>query len=355
LSLGQGGPRCGRTRERGPSSSKLRAARRGLDFAGVEVFNCPTVRIFFATDIHGSETCWRKFLNSGKHYGADAIVLGGDMTGKALVPIVDDGGGRWHATLLENRHDLQGEEETAEFEKAVRRRGYYPFRTTADELREYEGDPDRADRFFHEQMLAAVERWMGLADERLDGTGIRAYVCPGNDDQFDIDPVIEKARLVELAEGRVVDLDGFQMASTGWSNPTPWKTYREEVEEKLTERIEQVVAKVSAPPERTIFSFHCPPYGSGLDDAPELTEDMTLKYAGHAPVPCGSKAVREAIERHQPALSLHGHIHEARGNARIGGTLCINPGSSYEQGELLGAVIDLDGRKRVTNFVLTSG
>jgi Icc-related predicted phosphoesterase len=355
LSLGQGGPRCGRTRERGPSSSKLRAARRGLDFAGVEVFNCPTVRIFFATDIHGSETCWRKFLNSGKHYGADAIVLGGDMTGKALVPIVDDGGGRWHATLLENRHDLQGEEETAEFEKAVGRRGYYPFRTTADELREYEGDPDRADRFFHEQMLAAVERWMALADERLEGTGIRAYVCPGNDDQFDIDPVIEEARLVELAEGRVVDLDGFQMASTGWSNPTPWKTYREEVEEKLTERIEQVVAKVSAPPERTIFSFHCPPYGSGLDDAPELTEDMTLKYAGHAPVPCGSKAVREAIERHQPALSLHGHIHEARGNARIGGTLCINPGSSYEQGELLGAVIDLDGRKRVTNFVLTSG
>jgi Icc-related predicted phosphoesterase len=313
------------------------------------------VRLFFATDIHGSETCWKKFLNSGKHYGADAIVLGGDMTGKALVPIVDDGGGRWHATLLENRHDLDGEEEVVQFEDAVRRRGYYPFRTTPDELKDYEGDPERADRFFHEQMLAAVERWMALADERLEGTGIRAYVCPGNDDQFDIDPVIQQARHVELAEGRVVDLEGFEMASTGWSNPTPWKTYREEVEEKLADRIEQVVAQVTAPPERTIFSLHCPPFGSGLDDAPELTEDMTLKHAGHAPVPCGSKAVREAIERHQPALSLHGHIHEARGNARIGETLCINPGSSYEQGELLGAVIDLDGRRKVTNFVLTSG
>jgi hypothetical protein len=204
-------------------------------------------------------------------------------------------------------------------------------------------------------MLATVERWMGLADERLEGTGIRAFVCPGNDDQFDIDEVIGRARRVELAEGRVLEMDGFQMASTGWSNVTPWKTYREEDEPQLGERIERVVAQVTASPERTIFSFHCPPYGSGLDDAPELTEDMSLKHAGHAPVPCGSKAVREAIERFQPTLSLHGHIHEARGNCRIGSTLCINPGSSYEQGELLGALIELEGRKRVKNFVLTSG
>jgi hypothetical protein len=313
------------------------------------------VRLFFATDIHGSETCWRKFLNSGAHYGADVLVLGGDMTGKALVPIVDDGGGRWHATLLENREELEGEDEVAQFEKMVRQRGYYPFRTSPEELREYEADPGRADRFFHEQMLATVERWMALADERLEGTGIGCFVCPGNDDQFDIDPVIEGARRVSLAEGRIVELDGFQMASTGWSNITPWRTYREEDEPQLGERIERVVSQLTAPPERTIFSFHCPPYGSGLDDAPELTEDMRLKHAGHAPVPCGSRAVREAIEHHQPALSLHGHIHEARGNARLGRTLCINPGSAYEQGELLGAVVDLEGGKKVKNFVLTAG
>jgi len=313
------------------------------------------MRLFFATDIHGSETCWRKFLNSGKHYGVDVLVLGGDMTGKALVPIVDEGGGRWHATLLENRHELAGEEAVDQFEEAVRRRGYYPFRTTSDELREYEADPDRGDRFFHEQMLATVERWMALADERLEGTGIRAFVCPGNDDQFDIDDVIAGAEHVELAEGRIVEIDGFQMASTGWANRTPWDTYREEDEPALGERIERVVEQITVPPERTIFSLHCPPYGSGLDDAPELTADMTLKHAGHAPVPCGSTAVREAIERYQPAVSLHGHIHEARGTSRIGKTLCINPGSAYEQGDLLGALVELDGRKKVKNFVLTSG
>ena len=313
------------------------------------------MRLFFATDIHGSETCWRKFLNSGPHYQADAIVLGGDMTGKALVPIIDDGGGRWHATLLENRQELDGEEEVKAFEDAVIRRGYYPFRTTAEEVRELAADEPRWHALFEEHMLKTVERWMALADERLEGTGIACYVCPGNDDQLEVDGVVAQAKNVQLAEGRVVDLGGFQMASTGWANRTPWDTYREEDEPVLGERIGKIVGQVSAPPEKVVFSFHCPPYGTGLDDAPELTEEMDLRNAGNSTIPAGSTAVREAIERHQPALSLHGHIHEARGSTRLGRTLCINPGSSYEQGQLLGAVIELDGKKKVKKFVLTSG
>jgi uncharacterized protein len=313
------------------------------------------VRLFFATDIHGSDTCWRKFLNSGKHYDADAIVLGGDMTGKALIPVVDAGDGRWYATLLENRHEMNGEEETRQFEDAVARRGYYPFRTTSEELRELQADEERTTQLFHDLMLGRVESWTALADERLAGSGLRCFVCPGNDDQFEVDDVLAQAKHVEACEGRVLEIDGHQLASTGWSNRTPWDTYREEDEPQLAERIETVVSEVTAPPERTIFSFHCPPYGSGLDEAPELTEDMQMKHAGRAPVPLGSTAVREAIERHQPALSLHGHIHESRGNARIGRTLCINPGSAYEQGDLLGAVVDLEGGKKVKRFVLTSG
>jgi Icc-related predicted phosphoesterase len=196
---------------------------------------------------------------------------------------------------------------------------------------------------------------MTLADDRLEGSGIACYVCPGNDDQLDVDDVISAAKHVRLAEGRVVELDGFQMASTGWSNPTPWETYREEAEPELEGRIRRVVSQVTATPERTIFSLHCPPHRSGLDDAPELTADMRLKDAGRAPVPCGSTAVRAVIEEYQPALSLHGHIHEGRGSTRIGRTLCINPGSTYEQGQLLGAVIDLEGGNKIKRFVLTSG
>ncbi|HEY7422456.1 MAG TPA: hypothetical protein VH541_10635 [Gaiellaceae bacterium] len=314
------------------------------------------MRLFFATDIHGSEVCWRKFLNSGKHYEVDAIVLGGDMTGKALVPVINDGGDRWHATLLENREELVGEDAVKAFEEAVIRRGYYPFRTTPDEVRELHENEERWHALFAEHMLGTVERWMQLADERLADTGIRCFVCPGNDDQLEVDEIVSQAKRVELAEGRVVELDdGFQMVSSGWANRTPWDTYREEDEPDLEARIARMVEQVTSDPERTIFSLHCPPHRTGLDDAPELTADMRLKDAGRSTVPVGSTAVRQAIERHQPVLSLHGHIHEARGSTRIGRTLCINPGSSYEQGQLLGAVVDLDGKKKVKRFVLTSG
>jgi Icc-related predicted phosphoesterase len=313
------------------------------------------VRIFFATDVHGSEVCWRKFLNSGQHYQADVIILGGDMTGKALVPIIDDGGGRWHATLLENRETLVGEERVAEFEQAVIRRGYYPFRVDPDELRALSDDEPRWHALFEEHMLATVERWMELADERLAGTGIRCFVCPGNDDQLEVDEVIGRAKTVELGEGRVLELDGYQMASSGWANRTPWDTYREEDEPQLAERIERMASEITAAPEYTIFSLHCPPYATGLDDAPELTAEMDLKDAGHSVKPVGSTAVREAIERYQPALGLHGHIHECRATKRLGRTLCVNPGSSYEQGQLFGAVIDLERGKKVKKFVLTSG
>lgn len=315
----------------------------------------PDTRLFFATDIHGSETCWRKFLNSGKHYEAKVLILGGDMTGKALVPIVEQGPGRWYATLLENRHEFASEDEVKEFEQSVQRRGYYPFRTDPDEMAELESDEKLRDELFHEKMLGTVERWIQMADEKFEGTGIECFVSPGNDDQFEVDEIVSSARHVKLAEGRVMEFGDFQMVSTGWSNRTPWDTYREEDEEDLKERLRKMTSQVTAPPEKTIYNFHCPPYGSGLDDAPEITEDMRPKDAGRSTIPVGSTAVREAIEEGQPALSLHGHIHEARGNTRIGRTLCINPGSSYEQGQLLGAVVDLDGKNKVKRFVLTSG
>jgi hypothetical protein len=312
------------------------------------------MRVFFATDIHGSETCWRKFLNSAPHYGADVVVLGGDMTGKALVPVVSDGGDRWHGTMQEQRRDLVGEEAVQEFELDVIQRGYYPFRTDPDELAELQRDAQRLDVLFHEKMLGTVRRWMEMADAKLEGSGVRMFVSPGNDDQFEVDDVLASARHVEMAEGKVLEVDGFQLCSTGWANRTPWNTYREQDEDDLLERLRAMTMEVTNPPERVIFNFHCPPYGSGLDEAPGVNPDMSPKHGGHATEPVGSTAVRRSIEETQPALALHGHIHEARGHARIGKTLCINPGSAYEQGDLNGALIEITGKK-VKNFVLTSG
>ncbi|MDQ4128608.1 MAG: metallophosphoesterase, partial [Actinomycetota bacterium] len=248
----------------------------------------PDTRVFFATDIHGSETCWKKFLNAGKHYEAKAIILGGDMTGKALVPIVEEGAGRWQATLLENRRIFESEDEVKEFETSVRQRGYYPFRTTQDEMSELESDENLREELFHKEMLGTVERWMKMADEKLEGTGIECFVSPGNDDQFEVDEIISAAKHVRVAEGRVIEFGDFQMVSTGWANRTPWDTYREEDEGDLKVRLEKMTSKVTASPERTVYNFHCPPHGSGLDDAPEIDADMRPKDAGRSTVPVGS-------------------------------------------------------------------
>jgi Icc-related predicted phosphoesterase len=312
------------------------------------------MRIFFATDVHGSEVCWRKFLNAGAFHKADVLIMGGDMTGKAMVPIVASDGG-WEVTLQEQLTTLSTEDEVRAMEKRISDRGYYPVRLSRDELAAWTADSTLVDARFKAEMLAAVERWMALADERLAGSGKRCIVSPANDDMFEIDPLIEAAERVDLGEGNTIALDGFTLVSTGWANPTPWKTYRELPEDELRARIDGLVAAVEDP-KRAIFNFHAPPYSSNLDSAPKLDADMKYVAGGQALVPVGSTAVREAITAYQPALSLHGHIHEGRGAVRLGRTLAVNPGSTYEDGVLQAAIVDLDTKKgEVKRYLLING
>jgi Icc-related predicted phosphoesterase len=312
------------------------------------------MRIFFATDIHGSEICWRKFLNAGAFHKADVLIMGGDMTGKAMVPIVKRESD-WRLTLQDQEHVLATEDEVKAMEKRILDRGYYPIRLSADEVAAWASDPALVEARFKAEMVAAVQRWMDMADERLKGTTIRCVVSPANDDIFELDPIIDAAQRVDLGEANVIDLDGFTMVSTGWANTTPWNTYRELPDDQLRERIDGLLATV---PDRhkAIFNFHAPPYGSNLDSAPQLKPDMTYVAGGRALVPVGSHAVRDAIVAYAPVLSLHGHIHEGRGAVKIGRTLAVNPGSSYEDGVLQAAIVDLDSKKgEVKHYLLING
>ena len=312
------------------------------------------MKIYFATDVHGSEICWKKFLAAHKFYEADALILGGDMTGKAIVPIIAQGGEKYKVTLLDQESILEGQEQVDGMVKTIQNRGYYPYVTDPDEVKEISTTPGRSDELFLEEVLKTMQHWMDLADEKLAGTGIRCFVSPGNDDMFEIDEVIKSSKSVELVEGKLVHLDEHhEMISSGWSNPTPWDTHREEDDDKLLERYE-AVASLLQNPHTAVFNLHAPPYGSGLDEAPELTEDMNLAYAGQVMVSVGSQATLKLIEKYQPLLSLHGHIHEGKGNRKYRKTLCINPGSMYEQGILMGALIDLKPNK-VGNYILTQG
>ncbi|HMB21303.1 MAG: metallophosphoesterase family protein [Chloroflexota bacterium] len=311
-------------------------------------------KLFFATDIHGSDICWNKFLNAGKFYEADVLILGGDMTGKAVVPFIHQGGKNYRVTLLEQVFDISNDDELQDMLKRVRSRGYYPYLTNLDEIAELEKDPERVHQIFANEVLNVMQQWMELADKKLAGTDLNVYCCPGNDDMYEVDEIVRSSRRVILVEGQVTPLDGIhEMIASGWSNPTPWATHREEDEDQLAVRYEAMISQLKDP-RNAVFNIHVPPYKSSLDEAPELDKDLRPKMAGQALKPVGSTALRKAIEKTQPLLGLHGHIHEGRGASRIGKTLCINPGSMYEQGTLLGAIVTL-GKNKVQNYVLTTG
>jgi len=257
------------------------------------------MKLFFVTDLHGSEICWKKFLNAGAFYKADVVILGGDVTGKAMVPIVQRANGSWEASLQDHRETLESEDAIVEFEKRVMNRGYYPIRVSDEEYVAMQEDEVLVDKRFKEVMLDGTSRWIDMAEEKLGGTGIRVVACPANDDMFEIDELLTHARVVETGdEDHPIDLGGYSMISMGWTNPTPWDTFREEPEEGLEKRISRALEHASDP-DHTILNFHAPPYGSKLDNAPALNADLSYVSGGQALRPVGSTAVRGSRVRIQ--------------------------------------------------------
>jgi Icc-related predicted phosphoesterase len=297
------------------------------------------VRIFFVSDIHGSSTCFRKLVNAGAFYDVDVLIMGGDLAGKELVPIVADRS-RWRATFRGTAFELETLGEVAEFERRVATVGTYTDRTTEDFVRELRDDQQLVEDTIHRLVLQRTEEWVAFAADRLQGTGVRLLIGLGNDDFDDMIPFLTQEP-VQYANDGLLDLGEFTLASVGWSNITPWRTNRECTEDQLAARMREL--QESTDPSRTIFNIHVPPYDSGLDAAPLLDEQLQIQLVGGQPdmVPVGSSAVAKSIADYQPLLSLHGHIHEGRGVVASGRTTVVNPGSEYDQASLLGVVLDV--------------
>ncbi len=303
-------------------------------------------KLFFATDVHGSEMCFRKFLNAGIAYRPDVMVLGGDIAGKAVQAVEDLGGGRYTTTFRGHRYDIEDAEELARVERTISDVGYYPWRAQPGELDQRIADGTVEDLLL-DLMRQRLERWMEMADERLRPQGKPVFWMLGNDDPPSLVEPLKDAPWGEHAEGRVLQLDDeHQLVSWGWSNPTPWNSFREMSEDDLTAHFEELFGQASDD-HRVVFNAHVPPYDTGLDEAPVLDENLTVtQQAGQVRLgPVGSTAVREAIERHQPIASLHGHVHESAGFRRIGNTIAFNPGSDYGTGSLNGVLVTLSGDK----------
>ena len=318
-------------------------------------------KIFYACDIHGSEPTYRKFLNAAKFYEVDALIFGGDLMGKLLIPIVRDAHGVYRARLQGQDHRIHSIEELDEFKRTLQTLGFYWQEMDPDEYRTYEGNQERIDDLFDVLARERLAEWIWLAEERLAGTSVRAFLCGGNDDTDEVLGALEdvpRDRVVN-AENRAVLLDDEHVVVTvGYSTPTPWETPRERTEPEIAEVIEKVMADVPDP-SRAVFNFHCPPLDSSLDTCMKLDASVwppTPVLENRQPVyyGAGSQAVADALERYQPTVGLHGHIHESRGMTNYGRTPAYNPGSEYGEGVLRGLIVAIrDGG--VVGHQFTSG
>lgn len=304
-------------------------------------------RLYVCSDIHASERTWRKFLNAMKAnvYKVDAAVIAGDLTGKALIAVVrgEAGGEAWTATVMGQRRVARTEDELEHLERSIADLGYYAVRVSESERAAMETDPELVRRQFHEQIERRLRSWLELAADRLEGSRVPVYLMPGNDDDFEIDPILAESTYCENVNERVIELTPWhQLVSMGWSSPTPWSTPREMPEEQFLDKLSGLLATVRDP-RKTVVMTHVPPFDSGLDTAPLLSPDLrpTASAGDLLRGPVGSHGVRAAIEQFRPVLGVHGHIHESGGERRIGDTLCLNAGSESSMGILRGYLVDL--------------
>ncbi len=304
------------------------------------------VRIIFASDFHGNEQVWRKFLNSANMFKVNWLIMGGDLTGKVLTPIVLQSDGSYQADFLGQTHTIQPSK-LEDFRRLVKDHCYIPYVCDQAQFEELKQAPqDDVEKIFARLECQTLQEWIDMIPKRLTNE-VKVLIHPGNDDKFELDDILKASPYVTYAEESVINLDGeHEAACLGWSNPTPWNSPRECSEEELMIKLEKLVSHVQSVG-KALFCLHCPPFESQIDQAPLLDKDFRPVMQAGRPVyiPVGSKSVRSIIEKCQPLLGLHGHIHECRGFMKIGRTQCMNPGSEYTEGILSGYLIEIDGDK----------
>ncbi len=319
------------------------------------------LRIFYASDFHGSDTTFRKFINAGKFYRADVLICGGDLMGKTVVPVVAGPGGSRYASLHGQRQEFSSQAEVDTFRSALGRSGSYSYECEPDEYERLSSDKEAIEQLFNVLAAERLRSWIDFAQERLAGSDTKCFLGGGNDDT---DEFLEQ--LADLpgdnlihSESGLHQLDERHvLATVGYSSPTPWNTPREKSEDEIEEAITGITAQL-ADPGAAVFNFHVPPIDSTLDrcikldasvwpPAPIIERGQPLFFGA------GSHAVRAAIETMQPVAGLHGHIHESRGVVKLGGTMSFNAGSEYGEGLLRGLIVAIRD-SRVLDYQFTSG
>jgi Icc-related predicted phosphoesterase len=308
------------------------------------------IRLFFVTDLHGSELCFRKFISAISIYNADAAIALGDLAGKMVVPVFDNGNGTYDVSFLAQEIHLNSKTELDQQLAKINNIGFYPYLTDKKEADHLRSNQNEVMTIFHRLINERLQHWIELADEKLKDSKAKIFMAPGNDDPMEMDAILESSKVMKSAAMKNLDVLGYEMITIAHTSPTPWDTPREWNEEEMAKNIDKLAGTIKNM-ERAIFNFHDPPYGTMLDYAPKLRD---MRQSAGETEHVGSKAVSEAIRKYQPFLGLHGHIHESRAAQKIGRTFCVNPGSEYGEGVLRGVLLTLADTK-MKSYVFTSG
>lgn len=307
----------------------------------------PLTRILFASDIHGSKLVWVKFLNMIEEYKANIAIMAGDLSAKEILPIAHNAkSNSYQATLFGKKYDVRSKQEVNDLQEQAKAFGILPLITDNNELQKISDDLTYQRKIFEDLDIVSILEWIEIAKNRSFDKNIKIIMITGNDDSRRIDEILRKDDLI-LYPDQGLDLDAYhKLISFEYVNPTPWNSPRELPEKELKKKLEHVFNSVNDY-DHVVAAIHAPPFKSGLDNAPKLDKKKRPVHVLGAPSysPVGSKAVREIIEKYQPKLTLHGHIHESGGVTRIGRTLSINPGSDYDGGILKAYLIQLSKEK----------
>src|ERR1044072_5562822 len=190
--------------------------------------------VFFSSDIHGSERCWLKFVNAAKVYGATTLIMGGDLSGKAILPIVRRDRDHYQTTFMGQITNFQARD-LPDAERRARFNGLYPYICESSELARLTEDSGYVGQVFRSVISEQLARWLAIARERLEPEGVECYVMPGNDDEFFIDEVLANDPYVVNPDMKIVRVGRYQMLSCSWTPTTPWDSPRECTEEALGE------------------------------------------------------------------------------------------------------------------------
>jgi Icc-related predicted phosphoesterase len=297
------------------------------------------IRLVAVSDLHGSNTCFRKCLRLVDETRADLLVIAGDFLGKGVVLYHRTSKGVSYS-FGDDHIKRTSEPQFQELKREWADVGFYPMEVSEDSMHE-----DHLDAHISSG-ARRLSQWFDYGMKTR--PKLPVIVIPGNDDFEPIVDVLNEHPWSVNVDGRTIEMLGYEFFGLGYSTMTPWSTPRELTELQIFERLSSLTENLSKT-DRGIGVVHTPPFDCGLDSVPELERlhDGTLQVTGSGEVPCGSRALRTFIERVSPMLIICGHCHSSSGVSKIGSTICVNPGSGSQYGALFAQLVVLEGERIV--------